>query len=173
MYSKIFKRSHELLHAVFLERQTFEPFTTWLTLIAEDIFAHPDATVDPPPLHTVDTQLVATYISDHLEKPILHDFSSDLQETSGRKDGYLSMIRQLSEILSGYFRHAAGELKEGVTWALSDWIDLEINDQIASSDVRLVIKVSPSATSIIYFRIKNQCYKLLLLYRNKVKVGLQ
>jgi hypothetical protein len=110
--------------------------------MACDIFAHPDSTPDPPPLHAVATDSVAEYISDYLQIPVLRKYSSDLKGTTEEKDSYLSMVRRLSETMSGYFRHAAGELKAGVTWALPDWIDLEINAEVTASDSQLVAKVS-------------------------------
>jgi Anaphase-promoting complex, cyclosome, subunit 4 len=136
--ASFFKRSHEILYSLLHERQAFETFATWLTIMAEDVFAHPDSTADPPPLHTIDTEKVAAYISDHLEIPILNQFSSDFLDSVPGTENYLAWVRRLSEKVNDYFRHAARELKAGVAWALPDWIDLQINDEIVASDAKLV-----------------------------------
>jgi hypothetical protein len=115
--------------------------------MAEDILAHEDANVENPPLHTIDTVKVEEYISEYFAHPILSKFAADMQLDSAKgaevkvDDGYMVLVAQLMEKMKGFFRHAAGELREGVNWALPEWIDLELHDEIASSDARIVVKV--------------------------------
>jgi hypothetical protein len=116
--------------------------------MADDILAHEDANVEPPPLHTVDTVKVAEYITDRFSTPILAKFMMDMQFDSNYitvmgKEGYLVLVKRLMEEISGYFRRAAEELREGVSWLLPDWIDLQIHDEIAASDLHITTQVSP------------------------------
>ena len=147
IYDTLFMRSHELLCQIAIERSSFEAFSSWLILMAEDILAHEDANVENPPLHTIDTVTVAEYISEYFAHPILSKFAADMQLDSakgaevGVDDGYMVLVAQLMEKMKGFFRHAAGELREGVNWALPEWIDLQLHDEIASSDARIVVKV--------------------------------
>jgi hypothetical protein len=144
IYDTLFLRSHEILRQISIERSSFETFSSWLILMAEDILAHEDANVENPPLHTIDTVKVAEYISEYFAHPILSKFASDMQIDSVKgagPDGYMVLVAQLMDKMKGFFRHAAEELREGVNWALPEWIDLQVNDEIASSDARIVVKV--------------------------------
>ena len=114
--------------------------------MAEDVLADENANVELPPLHTIDTVKVAEYVTNLFSIPILAHFAEDIQfDLNSMKvdgnEGYLVLVNRLMEELSGYFRHAAEELKEGVTWLLPDWIDLQIHDEIASSDVHITTQV--------------------------------
>jgi hypothetical protein len=109
-------------------------------MMAEDALAHEDANVEPPPLHTIDTVKVAEYITKHFSTPILSEFTIDMQLDSG-KGAYLGMLNRLIELMGTFFAHASGELKEGVEWVLPGWIDLQINDEIGSSDARITTQV--------------------------------
>jgi len=141
LQNNIFQRAYEILHHLTLERASFETFSSWLILMAEDVLAHEDANVEPPPLHTINTVKVAEYISNTFPKPILHQFSEDLTLDNSAGDGYFSMLNRLSEIMKGYFRNAAKELREGIHWGLPDWIDLGIHDEIAASDAQITVQV--------------------------------
>ena len=138
IHDTLFLRVHEMLRDILIERASFEYFSSWLLIIAEDILSSEDSTVDPP-LHTIDTPKVGEYITQRLQKPILGEFASDLSVDSG----FVSSVKQLMEIMKGYFERAAGELKEGVEWVSPYWTDLRINEEIAASDVHLTTKVTP------------------------------
>ena len=112
--------------------------------MAEDVLAHEDANIDPPPLHTVDTVKVAEYITEHFSNPILAKFIADMHVSNNStrmqvegENTYLELVSRVMEKMKRYFRHAAGELKEGMSWALPDWIDLQVNEQIIASDLRI------------------------------------
>jgi hypothetical protein len=142
VHDTLFIRAHEILRQLASERSSFETFASWLILMADDIFAHEDANVDAPPLHTIDTVKVAEYITNQLQKPILTKFAIDMQlnsDSSSMKidgyDAYLVLLNRLTDEMKVYFRRAAGELREGVSWWLPDWVDLQIHDEIAASDV--------------------------------------
>ena len=136
IHDTFFLRVHEMLRDILIERSSFEYFSSWLLVIAEDIFSSEDSTFDPP-LHTIDTPKVGEYITNRLQNPILADFAPDL---TGDK-GFLSAVGQLMEIMKGYFENAAGELREGVEWMLPGWIDLGVHEEIAASDVHITSKV--------------------------------
>ena len=149
LHDTLFLRSYEILRQLSIERTSFETFSSWLILMAEDVLAHEDANVEPPPLHTVDTVKVAEYITDRFSTPILAKFKMDMQIDSNSmkvegQEGYLVLVRRLMEEISGYFKRAAEELREGVSWLLPDWIDLQIHDEIAASDVHITTQVSPN-----------------------------
>ena len=158
-----------MFHALILEKESFETFTTWFTMIAEDIFAHPDSTVEPPPLHLINTEEVAAYISEYLQLPILNQFSNDFEMGSVENKGLPCLMTQLLGKMDVYFRHAAEQLKEGVTWALSDWIDLEIHEEISSSDAQMITKVIISVAMIDVRTVSLQ-YTLLRPYQRRTKV---
>lgn len=148
LHDKIFIRSHEILRQLTLERYSFESFSTWLLMMAEDVLADEDSNVDPPPLHTIDTKKVAEYISNIFPHPILHKFSSDLTLDTHDTEGYLAQVSRLSELMRGYFRSAAQELREGIDWVLPDWIDLPIHEEIAASDAQITVQVHPLVSAI-------------------------
>ena len=140
-------RAFEVLKGLMVERASFETFAGWLSMMAEDVLAHEDSNPDHPPLHTIDTEAVAEYIITTLCNPILGKFVRDLGgEGPGEMaidagERYLVVVRELMNVMKGYFKKAAGELRGGVSWALPDWIDLEIRDEIASSDMRILTLV--------------------------------
>lgn len=138
-------------------------------MIAEDIFAHPDSAIDPPPLHLIDTEKVAAYISEYLQLPILNQFSGDFEMGSVENKGFPRLMTQLLGKMDVYFRHSAAQLKEGVTWALSDWIDLEIHEEISSSDAQMITKVT-ILLAVIDVRMVSLQYTLLRPYRRRTKV---
>jgi hypothetical protein len=140
IHDTLFLRVHEMLRDILIERTSFEYFSSWLLIIAEDIFSSEDSTVDPP-LHTVDTPKVGEYITQRLRKPILGEFVPDMTG----EEGFVPAVRQLMEIMKRYFESAAGELREGVEWMLPEWIDLGVYDEIAASDVHITTKVIPHA----------------------------
>jgi len=74
LHDTLFNRSYEILRSLSLERASFQSFSSWLTLMVEDVLAHEDTNVGPPLLHTVDTLKVAEYITDYLSRPILWKF---------------------------------------------------------------------------------------------------
>ena len=136
IHDTLFLRVHEMLRDILIERTSFEYFSSWLLVIAEDILSSEDSEIDPP-LHTIDTPKVGKYITQSLQNPILAKFAGDMSVDSG----FSSAVTQLMGIMKGYFETAAGELEEGVAWVLPDWIDLCIHDEIAASDVRITTKV--------------------------------
>jgi hypothetical protein len=122
--------------------------------MAEDILAHEDANIDPPALHNVETVKVAEYITDYFSVPILSKFAVDmhLDPNSMKVDGYegyLVLVGRLMERMKGYFSRASGELKEGVSWLLKDWLDMEINDEIASSHAHFTTQVRSTGLKLI------------------------
>ena len=130
-----------------LERASFETFCVWLEFMAEDVLAHEDAHIEPPPLHTVDAVNVAKYITDYLQRPILSKFHSDMQIPINNPmpvDGYepyFELIKKLIRVMNGFFNEATGQLKTGVSWLLKGWQDLDINAEIAASDMRMKYEV--------------------------------
>ena len=140
IHDALFLRAFEILRHLSIERASFETFSSWLIMMAEDVLAHEDANVEPPPLHTINTVKVAEYITKYFSIPILSKFSIDMQVDCG-EGAYLGRLNRLIELMRTYFARAAEELKEGVKWALPDWIDLQINDEIASSDARIITQV--------------------------------
>jgi len=153
IHDTLFLRVHEMLRDILIERASFEYFSSWLLVIAEDILSSEDSIVDPP-LHTIDTIKVGEYITQRLQKPILGKFAADMSVDSG----FVSSVRQLMGIMKGYFESAAGELKEGVEWVLPDWIDLSINEEIAASDVHITTKVPPQTRRGANFRMVKQFF---------------
>lgn len=113
-------------------------------MMAEDVLAHEDANVDPPPLHTIDTVKVAEYITDRFSKSILAEFRAelllnplDVHDKTHCPNIFLAEFNRLMDQMEGFFSHAAAGLREGVSWALPDWVDLEVNEHIVASDVRM------------------------------------
>jgi hypothetical protein len=144
LHDKIFLRSHEILRHLTVERASFESFSSWLILMAEDVLAHEDTNVESPPLHTIDTVKVAEYISQTFLKPILQEFSSDLTLDKSAAEGYLFQVDRLAETMGRYFRSAARELREGIHWVLPDWIDLQFDgDEIVASHAQITVQVWP------------------------------
>lgn len=123
--------------------------------MAEDVLAHEDANAENPPLHTIDTVKVAEYISEYLPHPIVAKFAADMNldgpKGEGRYDGYMVLLRRLMDKMKSFFRRAAGELREGVDWTLPAWIDLQLHDEIASSDARIVVEVISRLISELTF----------------------
>ena len=112
--------------------------------MAEDVLAHEDANVDPPPLHTIDTVKVAEYITDRFSNPILAEFRNellinhpDVHDKTYCPNIFLAEFNRLMDQMERFFSHAAVGLREGVSWALPDWIDLEVNEHIVASDIRV------------------------------------
>jgi Anaphase-promoting complex, cyclosome, subunit 4 len=149
IHKTLFMRSHELLRQLTIERSSFETFSGWLILMAEDVLANEDTHVEAPPLHTIDTVAVAKYITDHLLHPILAGFASDMQPLSHMSmtideyDPYFVLVNRLTEMMKGFFKRAATELREGVSWLVPHWIDLQLHEEIAASDVRIKLQVDP------------------------------
>jgi len=147
LHKTLFLRTFEILKGLIVERASFETFGVWLSMMAEDVLAHEDSNPDPPPLHTIDTEAVAKYIITTFCNPILGKFVRDLRGEEGGEleiDGgerYLAVVRELMSVMKGYFKKAAGELRGGVSWALPQWIDLEIPHEIASADMRILTLV--------------------------------
>lgn len=131
-----------------VERASFETFAIWLSMMADDVLAHEDSNPDPPPLHIIDTEDVAEYITSTLSNPILGKYARDLSGVVHAEivveEAYISCVRELVEVMKGYFRKAAGELRGFVAWALPEWIDLGIHDEVVSSDMRISAVVVPT-----------------------------
>jgi hypothetical protein len=54
---------------------------------------------------------------------------------------YMQLISHLAMQMSGFFKLAAGELREGVKWGLPEWIDLQLHEEIAASTMKIVVHV--------------------------------
>lgn len=173
----LFLRSFEILKSLMVERASFETFAVWLSMMAEDVLADEDSNPDPPPLHTIDTEAVAKYITTTFPNPILGNFVRDLAgEGQGEMDvdweeGYLAIIRgwtysaliqELMSVMKEYFRKAAGELRGGVSWVLDEWFNLEIHDEIAASDMHMVTRVLGSYDSGLTVRMVKRVFSLQL-----------
>jgi hypothetical protein len=152
LHKRLFLRTFEILKGLMVERASFETFAIWLSMMADDVLAHEDSNPDPPPLHIIDTEAVAEYITGTLPNPILGKFARDLggavqgEMALDGEEVYISCVRDLMEVMKGYFRKAAGELRGFVAWVLPEWIDLEIHDEVVSSDMRIMTLVSTAAT---------------------------
>lgn len=170
IHNALFLRAFEILRHLSTERASFEMFSSWLIMMAEDVLAHEDANVEPPPLHKIDTVKVAEYLEKHFSTPILSKFAIDMQPDYG-EGSYLGMLNRLMELMRAYFARAAEQLKEGVEWVLPDWIDLQINDEIASSDAQMIIQVVLNSRSILTFRVGRRCFSLLSHYQSTMKVN--
>jgi hypothetical protein len=149
IHNTLFIRSHEILRSLIIERAAFETFSEWLILMAEDVLANEEPGFDHSSLlHKIDTAKVARYISEYFQQPILAKFIIDLQLDSSSLamqvdgyDAYLVLVNQLMEKMKNYFRLSAEELREGVSWELPGWIDLQVDEEIVGSDAHLVSQV--------------------------------
>jgi hypothetical protein len=150
LHKRLFLRTFEILKGLMVERASFETFAIWLSMMADDVLAHEDSNPDPPPLHIIDTEAVAEYITGTLSNPILGKYARDLsgvvhaEMVIDGEEAYISCVRELVEVMKGYFQKAAGELRGFVAWALPEWIDLEIHDDVVSSDMRISPVVVPT-----------------------------
>jgi hypothetical protein len=147
--------------------------------MAEDILAHEDSS-DPSPTHHLDTVKVADYITTYLPHQILENFVGDMEaepNTSKASDtnvreasGYGGLVTRLTEVMGGFFRHASGELRAGVRWGLSDWVDLQLHDEIAASDVQIVIQVTSAVVRADcrirkrWCTLRSRCPKLMKVW---------
>jgi hypothetical protein len=101
LHKILFLRSFEILKCLMDERASFQTFALWLSMMAEDVLAHEDSNPDAPPLHTVDTEAVAEYITNTLPNPILakfiHDFGGDghIEMAVDGDEVYLAVVRGL------------------------------------------------------------------------------
>ena len=155
IHRTLFLRSHEILRHIIIERTSFETFSTWLLIMSEYILSHDDDSHDRPPpvLHNLDTVKIAQYISENFQSPILAKFLVDLEsDTAMQVEGcisYFTLIHQLIDAMKTYFRAASEELKEGVSWVIPNWIDLEIHEEIASSDMYVKHQVHTTLNEIL------------------------
>jgi hypothetical protein len=153
LHKRLFLRTFEILKDLMVERASFETFAVWLSMMADDVLAHEDSNPDPPPLHIIDTEAVAEYITTTFPIPILGKYARDLggvvqaEMVVDEEGAYIFFVRELMEVMKGYFRKAAGELRGFVAWVLPEWIKLEIREEVASSDMRIMALVVAPAVS--------------------------
>jgi hypothetical protein len=152
IHRTLFLRSHEILRHLIIERTAFETFSTWLVPISEYVLSPND---DDPmtTLYQLDTVKIAEFISENFQQSILAKFSTDFNLDSSAMqvegyDSYLCLVNGLTENMKRYFKSASGELKEGVSWVIPDWIDLEIHEEIVSSDMHIKYEVHPKHDKI-------------------------
>jgi Anaphase-promoting complex, cyclosome, subunit 4 len=156
VHRTLFLRTFEILRQLIIERTSFETFSEWLLIMGEYILAHTEDSEDRPgpALHNLKTVEIAKYISEDAERPILAKFTVDfsVDSTIMQIEGYTSyftLIEGLMDCMKVYFKDASEELKEGVSWVIPDWIDLEIHEEITSSDMYMKHQVISTQNEIL------------------------
>jgi Anaphase-promoting complex, cyclosome, subunit 4 len=178
LHKRLFLRTFEILKGLMVERASFETFAVWLSMMADDVLAHEDSNPDPPPLHIIDTEAVAEYITATFPNPILGKYARDLggvvqgEMVVDEEEAYISSVRGLMEVMKGYFRKAAGELRGFVAWVLPEWIDLEMNEEVVSSDMRIMAVVVPPTLSESDDRMEIRIFRLRLHCRRHMKASI-